>query len=48
MHPIKNIVGSISEKPPNPNTKFGPGLSNRPEIRRNVPTNRGILHKRNL
>ena len=37
MQPTKNTVGSINENPPKPNTKLGPGLSNEPEIKRNMP-----------
>ena len=48
MHPIKNTVGAINAKPPNPNTKLGPGLSKIPQIKRNIPTNNGILHSKNL
>jgi len=44
----KNKVGSINTKPPIPKTKCGPGLSNEPEVKRNIPTNSGIDHSRNL
>ena len=42
------MVGIINENPPKPNTKLGPGLSNEPEIKRNMPTNNGIDHSKNL
>ena len=48
MQLIKNKVGSNNEKPPRPKTKSNPGLSNEPEIKRNVPTNNGTDHIKNL
>ena len=45
---VRNIVGIISERPANPYTILGPGLSNILEIKRNVETNNGTLHSKIL
>ncbi len=45
---IRNTVGMINEKPPRPNTKFRPGLSNKLVTKRNVTVNNGTLQNKKL
>ena len=45
---IRKKVGIINEIPPNEYTKLGPGRSNVLEVKMNINTKSGILHKRNL
>ena len=43
MQPTINKVGIIKDKPPRPNTKPIPGLSNNPAVNRKETTNNGIV-----